>query len=273
MTVTYGGQSCEVFYRLIGEEDKTRVTDISVANFSPLLFVGDTVMDIDRAKYKAVLTLGYGYASSSIPLNGEGVTLSGGPFDEAGLQTILLSYGEVQKELTVEVHALSDKDLVTAVAVIPDTVMADVGVAPDLSQVVLTVTYGYGYRKETILLGSSEVSVDSSMLDLSREGLSRATATYRGCTCGFFVNFVSGSGDNVLKRIEIESGSKSAYTEGDELSGVNLILYYKNGLERLPVTADMAPDFSTDIAGAHSVTISYGGKGVVYNYTVTAQQE
>ena len=92
---------------------------------------------------------------------------------------------------------------------------------------------------------------------------------YAGQSCGLFINFVSGEGGNVLQRVEIEDGSKTEFTIGESLGGVRLILHYKSGADVVDVTADMAPDFSTQEAGAHSITVSYGGKSAAYSYTVT----
>ena len=268
MTVTYEGGVAVVAYRVISEEDKARVTAVSMSNFTPLLFVGDTIESIDLSAYEVTVIYGYGYASETVPLDSEGITLSGGPFDEAGLREVLLTCGEVQNTYFVTVYDAADKQRVTSIAINPDAVTSEVGQLPDLSQVPIVVTFGYGYRRETILIGSEGVSVDTSALDVNRSGLARATVTYEGCTCDAFVNFVSGESGNVLRRLEIESDSKTIFTVGDEFGGVYLIRYYRSESDRLAVTADMIPDFTTEVAGSYSTTISYGGKGVIYAYTV-----
>ena len=271
MTVTYGGCSVEVEYRVIAEADKTRVTDLAIQGFSPLLFVGDTIEDIDRTAYELTLILGYGYGRDTLPLSADGVNLSG-LFDSAGQQEVTVTYGDVQKSFYVTVHSASDKSLVTSISLVSDMVTAVVGMQPDLSQVPLTVTYGYGYRSTAILLSSSGVTVDLSSLNVNETGLTRVIVSYAGCDCGLFVNMVSGEGGRTLRRLEIESNSKTAFAVGEEFGGVNLILYYSNGTERLPVTADMVPDFTTETAGERFLVISYGGKGVVYSYVVSEQE-
>ena len=264
MTVTYGACELEVPYRVIEESDKVLVTDVNVTGFAPLLFVGDDISDIDVSKYTLDLTLGYGFGASTAPL--EATMLSGGPFDVEGRKEVLLSYDAVQKTLYVTVHPVEDKQRVTAVSV-SGSVTANVGTQPDFSGVSLTLTYGYGYATDSIPLTSAGVTIGSFQND--REGTVRTTVEYAGQSCGLFINFVSGDGGNVLQKVEIEAGSKTEFTIGEELGGVRLVLYYKSGTDVVDVTADMAPDFSTQEAGAHSITVSYGGKGATYSYTVT----
>ena len=271
MTVMYQGCSVEIEYRVIAEEDKTLVTDISISGFDPLLFVGDTISMIDRESYEVTVTYGYGYSYGTIPLSDDAVILSGGPtFEEEGLQPLLLTCGEIERTIYVMVHPESDKERVTSIAIIPDTVPSVIGVEPDLSQVIITVTYGYGYKKGTVLLGESGASYDRDALNINGVGLSYTTATYAECSCGFFVNFISGDSGNVLQRLEIDSESKRTFVVGEEFDGVNLIARYKNKTERIPVTAKMASGFDSTAVGEHSITISYGGKGVIFSYTVIA---
>ena len=103
-----------------------------------------------------------------------------------------------------------------------------------------------------------------------REGMVRTTVTYEGCACGLFVNFVSGEGSNVLQRVEVQEGSQTQFAVGDAFGGVKLVAYYMNGsTEAIDVTTEMAPGFDTQTAGSYSITISYGGKGAIYNYVVS----
>ena len=266
LTLTYGDGVYELTYRVLDEADKVLVTDVSVAGFTPLLFVGDTVESIPRT-YELTLILGYGYRSETLSLADESVALSGGPFAEGGMQEVLLTCRGFEKTLRVMVYPASDKTLVTAIAV-NDDVTASVGMLPDLSQVRLVVEYGHGYRRELLPLETTGVTIDREPFKGAQVGLVRATVTYEGCTCGLFVNFVSGDGGNVLQRLETSADSKDSFTIGEELNGVELILHYKSGTERLAVTAEMVPDFDTETAGEHTVTISYGGKGVLFTYTV-----
>ena len=266
LTFTYGDGVYELTYRVLDEADKVLVTDASVAGFTPLLFVGDTVESIPRT-YELTLILGYGYRSETLSLADESVTLSGGPFAEGGMQEVLLTCRGFEKTLRVMVYPASDKTLVTAIAV-NDDVTASVGTLPDLSQVRLVVEYGHGYSRELLPLETTGVTVDREPFNGAQVGLVRTTVTYEGCTCGLFVNFVSGDGGNVLQRLETSADSKASFTIGEELNGVELILHYKSGTERLAVTAEMVPDFDTETAGEHTVTVSYGGKGVLFTYTV-----
>ena len=272
MTVSYAGGVATIEYRVLDEEDKTRVTDVAIVDFAPKLFVGDTIEAIPPT-YEVSLTLGYGYGHDTASLADDDVTLTGGPFDEVGSQPIVLNCRGYEKTLYVTVYPAADRERVTAIAVISDDVTANVGVRPDLSQVLLAVVYGHGYRETQIPLSSSGVAVDYDSLRMTEPGLSRTTITYAGCSCALYVNFVSGDSGNVLQRIEVEAGSKTAFEQGDEFGGVNLILHYKNGTERISVTAEMVPDFDTQTIGEHTVTVSYGGRGVLYTYTVSAAPE
>lgn len=264
MTVTYGSYELEIPYRVIEEADKTRVTDVTITGFAPLLFVGDDIKDIDVTKYALALTFGYGYGASTEALAES--MLSGGPFNSSGRQEVLLTYSDIQKTLYVTVYPAEDKQIVTSISV-SATVTADVGTQPDFSGVSLVLTYGYGYATESIPLTSAGVTIGS--FQNGAEGTVRTTVEYAGQSCGLFINFVSGEGGNVLQRVEIEDGSKTEFTIGESLGGVRLILHYKSGSDVVDVTADMAPDFSTQEAGAHSITVSYGGKSAAYSYTVT----
>ena len=264
MTLTYGEYALQIPYRVIDDADKTRVTDVDISGFTPLLFVGDDITDIDVSNYTLSLTLGYGFATSAAPLEAE--MLSGGPFDSDGLREVVLTYDGVQKTLYVTVHPAEDKQRVTSIEA-SGSVTAYVGSQPDLSGVSLVLTYGYGYAADTIAITSAGVSIDAFQND--REGMVRATVRYADCSCGLFINFVSGEGSNVLQSVEIEAGSKTEFTKGESLSGVRLILRYRSGQDVVDVTTDMAPDFDTAQTGSYSITVSYGGKGAMYNYTVT----
>ena len=265
MTVTYGGQSVSVPYRVIDSTEATLVTDLNVPSFDPLLFVGDSVQDIGVEGLSVIVTRGYGYSSETVPLSAE--MLSGGPFAEAGRQEITLTYESGRKTVYVTVHPVSDKTVVTGIDV-TGNVTAYVGSQPDYSQVALTVVYGYGYAQEDVPLSSSGVVIAPVQGD--REGMVRTTVEYAGHTCGLFINFISGDGANVLQRVSVEEGSKTQFGVGEELGGVKLIAYYMNGsTEQVDVTPEMAPGFSTQETGNYSITISYGGKGAIYNYVVS----
>ena len=265
MTVTYDGYAVRVPYKVIDAADAARVTDIDVSGFAPLLFVGDSIADIDTEGYTITVTLGYGYGRDTVPLSAE--MLSGGPFEVSGRQGITLTYQGVQKPLYVTVYPESDKTKITGISM-QSNVTAYVGSQPDYSQAKLTVVYGYGYTQEEIPLTTSGVVVAPVQGD--REGMVRTTVTYEGCACGLFVNFVSGEGSNVLQRVEVQEGSQTQFAVGDAFGGVKLVAYYMNGsTEAIDVTTEMAPGFDTQTAGSYSITISYGGKGAIYNYVVS----
>ncbi len=265
MSVTYEGFSIQVAYKVIDSEEASRVTDLDVPDFAPLLFVGDGVQDIKVESYTINVTFGYGYGRDIVPLAAE--MLSGETFIEAGRQEITLAYQGFRKTLYVRVYPESDKTQVTSISV-QSNVTAYVGSQPDYSQTMLTIIYGYGFSQENISLVSASVTI--SPIQNTEEGMVMTTVTYAGCTCDLFVNFVSEESANILQRIEIETGSKTEFTVGESFNGVRLIAYYTNGsTEAVDVTTEMASGFDSQTSGNYSITISYCGKGAVYNYVVS----
>ena len=265
LTVTYEGATTTLSYRVITETDKTCVTGITVTGFAPLLFAGDDLSAIDVSKYTLSLTMGYGYATDSCPLTAE--MLTGGPFEEPGFAEVTVTYQGVQKVLGVTVRDPSEKTKVTSIRV-PDTIYSYVGTMPDLSAIDLEVTYGYGYSTERIPLTHQGVTVAS--FSTATAGITRVPVSYEGCECGAFISFASGDSDNVLESVEISSGTRRTFEVGDPLSDVVLIAVYRGGRRQsVTVTMEMAPDFSTESAGEHTITIAYHDKAAVFNYTVT----
>ena len=266
MTVTYKGFSTSVSYKVISEEDATRVTDLAIYGFDPLLFVGDDIDDIDVSRYSVSLTLGYGLSTVSVPLTLD--MLSGGPFDEAGRHTIAVTYQEgTMREFSVTVHPVEERSVVTAIRV-PDMIYGYVGTMPDLSLVELEVVYGYGYEVRRISLASAGVSV--SPFSTASSGFVRVEVSYEGRSCGAFISFASGGSENILEKIEISEDSRRTFAVGEAFSDVYIIAYYSGNRlpERISVSSGMAPDFSAEEPGNYVITISYGGKPVVYAYAV-----
>lgn len=266
MTVTYGDCAVTVAYRVVADDSSSEVTDLAVPNFDPLLFVGDDPKDIDVSRYEVIVTLGHGYDSLTVPLTAE--MLSGDTFTAPGRQSIILTYETTQKTIFVTVYPVEDKDRVTAISA-NGSMSADVGFAPDLSSATITVTYGHGYSTQVIPLDAEGVTVDPVSGD--KAGLAHTTVHYGGCECGLSVNFVEGDGGNILDRVEIAEGSATAFHVGDAFGGVRLLVYYKDGTSLyVDATAAMANGFDTNSAsdGVRYITITYGGRGVLYGYTV-----
>jgi len=193
--------------------------------------------------------------------------LSGGPFAEAGNAWITLTYEGVEQQIAVTVRKAEDKTLVTSIRV-PEMIYAYVGSDPDLSGAILEVTYGYGYEIREIPLTTEGVTI--APYSVASAGIVRVQVEYEGRTCGAFVSFTSGGGENVLQGLELASDSRTSFEREDPLEGVFVIALYQEGRrERIAVTAGMAPDFSTQETGNYSITIQYGGRATVFPYAVT----
>ena len=267
MTVTYGGYSVSLDYFVIPSEVKDQVTDFMIYGFDPLLFEGDDIFDIDVSSYALTLTLGYGYSSETIPLSLD--MLSGGPFVEEGIAEVTVTYEDVVRAFSVNVRPESDRSVVTSISV-PDTIRSYVGTPPDFSTANLEVTYGYGYEKRVIPLSSDGVNI--SPYSIAAAGYVRVVVTYEGVTCDAILSFVAGGSENLLQGISISSDSRSEFAVGEALDGVYLITTYNGDRRPEKVAVDvetMAPDFESAEAGKYTITISYGGRAVVYAYTVT----
>ena len=271
LTVTYGGKSKEVAYRVISEETAETVTALSISNFDPILFVEDSIEDIDRTAYELTLIYGYGYRRSRISLADESVTLVGGPFAASGRAEITVNYdAKVDLVCSVTVYPKEDKTRLTSIGV-EGIIGAEVGSSPDFSAYYLTLIYGYGSSSEKIPISADGVRV--SDFSISSGGLQTVTISYRSQECTAVLSFRAGMSDNVLQRLEITDDSRSEFTIGDELSGVKVIAVYNVKRVAMDVTMDMAPEFSTETAGTHSITVSYGERSVLYRYIVVAPLE
>ena len=267
MSVTYGGYSVSLDYFVISSEAKDQVTDFTIYGFDPLLFEGDDISDIDASCYTLTLTLGYGYSSGTAPLSSD--ILSGGPFAEAGIAEVTVTYADVVRTFSVNVRPESDRSVVTSISV-PDTIRSYVGTPPDFSAVNLEVTYGYGYEKRVIPLSSEGVSI--SPYSTASAGYVRVVVTYDGVTCDAILSFVAGGSENLLQEISVSEDSRREFTVGEALNGVYLIATYNGDRrpEKFAVNAEtMASEFTSAEVGKYTITISYGGRAVVYAYTVT----
>ncbi len=267
MSVTYGGYSVSLDYFVISSEAKDQVTDFMIYGFDPLLFEGDDIFDIDVSLYTLSLTLGYGYSSGTAPLSSE--SLSGGPFAEAGIAEVTVTYADVVRTFSVNVRPESDRSVVTSISV-PDTIRSYVGTPPDFSAANLEVTYGYGYEKRVIPLSSEGVSI--SPYSTASAGYVRVVVTYDGVTCDAILSFVAGGSENLLQDISVSEDSCREFTVGEALNGVYLIATYNGDRrpEKFAVNAEtMASEFTSAEVGKYTITISYGGRAVVYAYTVT----
>ena len=267
MTVTYQGFSIRVSYRVITEAERTQVTNLSIESFFPLLFVGDEVGDIDKSDYILAVTYGYGYAVENVSL--ADVVLTGGPFTRAGSDAVTVIYGGVERAFPVTVYVTEDQTRVTSIRVLAKMIYATVGFPPDFSQIELEVTYGYGYRTEKIPLSSPDVTHSDYVMN--QVGLQSITFEYAHVRCDTYLSYVPGESGNVLESISLES-TRREFSVGDTLEGVNILAVYS--AERrvsVPVTREMAPEFSTETEGEHRIMIVYGGKTAEYIYTVTAR--
>ena len=267
MTVTYEGAFTQLSYRVITEEEKATVTGFSINGFSPLLFAGDDIDDIDRDAYSLALTFGYGYETAQISLSSGEITLAGGPFDEVGRAEVIVSYAGIDRAFSVTVRDPAAKTRVTSIRV-ADEICTYVGTSLDLSAYNLEVTYGYGYEKKEISLDSEGIGIEP--FSLRQAGAVRVKITYSGCECGAYVVLEAGESENVPEALELATDSKRIFEVGDALSGVFVIATYRGGKrERIAVTEEMVvPAFSVEEAGTFTATIAYGNVGTVYTYTV-----
>ena len=257
LTVSYGGKSVELPYRVISEETAETVTALSLSDFDPVLFVEDSIDDIDRTAYELTLICGYGYQRRAISLADESVMLSGGPFTTSGVAEITVTYdGKVDLVCSVRVYPKEDRARLTSIGV-DEIIVAAVGSSPDFSAYYLILNYGYGSKIERIPLSSDGVQL--SEYSILSEGLQSITITYHSLTCSAVLSFRAGMSDNVLQRVELAPDSRVEFTVGEVLSGVKIIAVYNVKRVSMDVTMEMAPDFSTEVAGEkYSINISYG---------------
>ena len=264
-TITYEGATYSAKVLVIAAEDKDKPTDAALLDFDPILFVGDSLTSESIAGARVALTLGYGYSEQTIAL--ESSMISGGPFAEAGQKTVLFRYQGFEKSFPVTVHPVADKTEITAI--FAEEIRSTVGVYPDLAKAPLTLEYGYGLRRVYIPLSSAGVEISPFSVD--RVGVVRVDVTYKGKTCSALISFAAAGGEAVVERIEIDPSSVTAFEKGSALEGVVLSVSYASGeSSHVNVTADMAPEFSTENSGDYAITIVYGGKSAVFAYTVRA---
>ena len=276
---------------VLSAEDAARVTALELKGFSPVLFVGDDLSDenIDLTPYRVKVTYGDGYRTEMIPLAAEMFVI----YDESTASIIpstrletagkavplTLFYGGFTAQITVEVHPLSDLEVVTAIDFPVGFINTYVNVDPDLSKYELRLKLGYG-RGEKRLIPLSSAGVTVSDYKKSEAGIYPVSIAYEGFVCSAAVYVTVPTGANEVRSVTLVSGGRTVFTEGEDkqtaLSGVRLSVRYTDGNAEwgiVTVTPNMAKDFSTDVVGGpYMIDITYEGETVQFTYTVVAKE-
>ena len=293
LRVTVGDEYEERDFTVLSAEDAARVTALELTGFSPVLFVGDDLAgeDVDLAPYRVKVTYGDGYRMEEIPLSADMFVIydeSSASFipstilERAGADVMLtLLYGGFTAEISVEVHPLSDLELVTGISFPVGFISTYVNVDPDLSKYELRLTLGYGRGEtRTIPLSSEGVRVVSAAYKKDDAGIYPATVEYGAYSCSAAISVSVPTGANEVRSVTLISDSRTVFTIGEDkaeaLSGVRLSVRYTDisaewGI--VTVTPNMAKDFSTEVVGGpYMIDITYEGETVQFTYTVVAKE-
>lgn len=210
-----------------------------------------------------VLTVKNGDQVEEIPLNAEGITVTGYDKNKLGEQTITIAYGGSTTELKITVV-----DRMQMVEHVTDYLVGD-ALDTGVGRLKITRNDGSNY---TVLLGSEGVEI--SGFDSGKTGTQNVTVKYTGndadYTCQFTVNV------HAVDSVEFHAPKKLSYNSHD--SGLDLTDGYftlsgNNGAltKTVVLTEDMVSGFDLAAVTAENspltqnLTVSYGGKSYAFD--------
>lgn len=227
------------------------------------LFVLGEELDLSNG----VLTVTEDGQTQQMPLNAEGITISGYDKNKLGEQTITITYGGHSTQLTVTVV-----DRMQAVEYTTDYLVGDAFDA-DSGRLKITRNDGSSY---TVILSNSAVTVTG--FDAGKAADQTLTATYNDGTntyeCKFTVHV------HAVDSVEFHAPSKLSYEShetGVDLTGGYFTLTGNGGklTKNVAVTEDMLDGFDLNAVTAENspltqkVTVTYNGQSYQYDIQLT----
>ena len=233
----YAGCTASITLRVIPAEDRDVITSVS----TNWLFGSAARIPLHGALdyTDATLTVYYGngYRSEQVPITPE--MLSGFRPDEAGVQSVTISYEGATVVRTVYVGI--DENQITGISVYG---WSDRTFTDDLNLVIpsdagLSVIYGFGARSESLSLDDERVVISGFVPGVA--GTQHLTVDYRGFSCELTVHVLDDSGDE-LTLIRVKSFGKE-YTLDDpfdpDLCKIELGYSYGKRYETVTLTEFM----------------------------------
>ena len=238
---------------------------ISVAEdgMPQLVYVVGEEIDLSNG----VLTIDTGDEVKEIPLNSEGVTVSGYDKNKVGDQVVTITYGNHTTQITVTVV-----ERMQAIEIVTDYLAGD---ALDLSKGRLKITRNDG-TNYTVILGNEKVTL--SGYDPAKVATQTVTATYDSgdgvyeCKFDVTVHAVESIKFNPPKKVAYKS-----HENGQDLTGASFTLTGNGGalVREVAVTENMVSGFDLSAVTEENspvtqkVTVTYDKKEYSYDVTLT----
>ena len=184
--------------------------------------------------------------------------------EQAGEQTLTVTYGEFTATFTVTVAARIPELVSTALTAPAKTEYA-YGDALDLSGAKIT----YTYDDET----TTEVAVTAEMVtgyNAEQAGEQTLTVTYGEFTATFTVTVAARIPELVSTALTAPAKTEYAYGDALDLSGAKITYTYDDETTtEVAVTAEMVTGYSSITLGEQTVTVTYGEFGATFTVTVS----
>ncbi|MBE6630907.1 MAG: hypothetical protein E7624_08685 [Ruminococcaceae bacterium] len=244
------------------ENGGSTAIEISVqeSGMPQLLYVAGEPLDLSNG----VLTVKEGDKVSELPLNAEGITVSGFDESKVGEQTLTITYKGKTTTITVKVV-----ERMVAAGFTGDYLVGD---AFDLSKGYLKITRNDGTDYKVVF---SDSKLTLTGFDTATAGQKTVTASYKAgdatYTCSFTVTVHN------VENATLTAPKKQSYNSHDavlDVTGGVLVLTGNNGAlkKEIPVTADMVSGFDITAVNkdntpfTQTLSVAFGGK--TYQYDV-----
>lgn len=202
-----------------------------------------------------------------VPMNDEGVTVSGYDKNTLGAQTITITYMDKSLDFTVTV--------VERMQVVDYKADYIVGEAFDLSSARLKITRNDG-TNYTVMLKNDKVTV--SELDSSTAGTKTLSVTYKSGSDNYTTSLKVKVHD--AEKVDLTNPTKFTYNSHDagiDLAGGELVLSALNGQVKhsISITEDMIEGFDLSAVNAtnspltQTVSVNYGNKTYTFDVIIT----
>jgi len=196
----------------------------------------------------------------SAPIDIKNCTITGFNRNQAGRQTVTVSYLGKTTAFNVEVITLSS----IRVATPPTKTTYVVGESINQAGISVIATWSNN-STETIAAGTAGLTFN---FDSSTAGTKTVTVTYGGKTATFNVTVIAVNSIAITR-----PPTKTTYNAGETLNLAGLVVTatYSNGTSgQVTIANSNVSGFSTATAGTKTLTVTYGGKTATFNITVAA---
>ena len=239
------------------------VSEMSAASLSVVSLPYKTTYNVGDTLDTNGLQLQLVYTSGSTELVTSGYQIFPTLLDNAGTQTVELSYAGQTCSFQVTVQEAQERIDGIGVLTLPYRTAYTVGEVLDPTGLSVRAYIGTGYRDVS-------EGLECSPMLLMQEGTQTITVTYEGNVCTFTVTVESEEVPSYLSLNRLPT--KTSYTVGDTLDTSGLVLYListKNNAMEVTEGYGVSPT-KLDREGQQEITVTYGGLSCSFKVNVSA---